>query len=136
MIVRAGHPLGEGLSPTFNGIGNLRRSSAGDHAQHAGLHLLPRAKRIASREDAGLLQLALLQAIWRHAQRRKDRGDLWSAAVVNTQRERLVALQLPAQALQAFAGHALVAVVLGGEAHELGRILRLRHALLLKVRAG
>ena len=91
---------------------------------------------IAAAEDGGLLQLAGGHGGLRHADGLSDAGDLRCEAVIDAEGEGLVALQLPLEAFEAFAGDAFVAVVFWSEADELGRVLIFGYVLLLQDGAG
>ena len=104
--------------------------------ESAGFNGMSGREWIAAAEDGGLLQLAGGHGGLRHADGLIDAGDLWSEAVIDAEGEGLVALQLPLETFEAFAGDAFVAVVFWGEADELRRVLIFGYVLFLQDGAG
>ena len=78
-----------------------------------------------------MFQFAIGHAILWHAERLINVDHLRSAPVIDAEGKRLVAFQFPFQPLQAFACHALIAVILGQESHEFWWVLILRQILFL-----
>ena len=111
----------------FDGVGHGSFWRDTEGAEHAGRNFFTEGKRIAVGQNAGLFELALGQTRGRHAEWIEDGLQLGGASVVNGEGEGLVAVELPLEAFEAFAGDAFVAVVFGAEAKELGRKFILGH---------